>query len=150
MRKTAIITISAEGRDSGKVFVLKEMPATKAEKWAVRAFFALNRAGIEIPEDIVQMGLAGIAMIGFKMLGSVQFEDAEPLLDEIMGCVSIMPDPKRPDVVRPLVDRGTDGDDIEEVPTRFHLRMEVFTLHTGFTFADVRSKLTSAPATVTG
>ena len=34
-RKTANVTISAAGRDQGKVFVLREMPASQAERWAL-------------------------------------------------------------------------------------------------------------------
>ena len=42
-RKTKIVTIAAEGRDYGKSYLLTEMPALKAEKWATRAMMALIR-----------------------------------------------------------------------------------------------------------
>lgn len=147
MRKTQIVAIGPEGgRDAGKSFLLTEMAARPAEKWATRAFLALSRAGIDIPEDIAQQGIAGLAIVGFKMLGGMSFQDAEPLLDEMMACVQFLPNPATLQP-RPLVDNGTEGDDIEEVQTRIRLRAEVFTLHTGFTFADAGSKLTSmAPA----
>lgn len=126
-RKTAQITISTEGRDCGKVFMLRELPASQAEKWAAKAFFALAKAGVEIPDDIASAGLAGIAAVGLKALGGMSFVDAEVLLDEMFTCVSYIPDPSKPQVVRGLIE-----DDIEEVATRLKLRKEVFSLHTGF------------------
>ncbi|MCI0152402.1 hypothetical protein KNO81_42165 [Paraburkholderia sediminicola] len=57
----------------------------------------------------------------------IDFHDAELLLDEMMGCVSIQPNPADPKIVRGLI-----PDDIEEVNTRVLLRREVFRLHTGF------------------
>ena len=69
---------------------------------------------------------------------------AEPLMDEMFRCIQIQPDPRKPEVVRPLIDNGTEGDDIEEVATRLRLRSEVINLHTGFSMSDALSKLTSA------
>jgi hypothetical protein len=126
-RKVIEVTISEEGRDRGKVFVLTEMPAAQAEKWAARAFLALARSEVDIPDEIMEAGLAGVAVLGFKMLGRMQFADAEQLLDEMFTCVAYRPDPKNPTYVRAPM-----GDDIEEVRTRVRLRTEVFTLHTGF------------------
>lgn len=139
-RKVANITITDEGRDKGKVFVLKELPASRAEKWATRAFLALARSGVEIPEGVEKMGLAGIATLSLKALGGVTFSDAEPLLDEMMACVSIMLNPAKPDVVRALIE-----DDIEEIATRITLRKEVARLHVDFsTAADLLKSSTSA------
>ena len=60
-RNTKSLTISAEGRDKGKTFLLTEMSAVRAEKWAARAVLALLKSGVELPEDAAQAGLAGIA-----------------------------------------------------------------------------------------
>lgn len=140
MRKTRVIKIDAEGRDKGKSFLINEMPAVRTEKWATRAFLALARAGIDVPDDIVARGIAGIAMIGLKMLSGVTFADAEPLLDEMIGCVSFLPDDRNPDVVRPLMIEI----DINEPGTIFKLRAEVFALHTGFfSFADLLTWVSS-------
>lgn len=138
-RKTATITISDEGRDRGKTFILREMSAYQAERWAMRALLALARSGFDVPDNFMSLGLAGIAAIGMRALGGMSFEDAEPLLNEMMDCVMIVPDPARPQVSRALVE-----DDIEEVATRLKLRMEVFNLHTSFLQAVARS--TSAAA----
>lgn len=126
-RATATVVISAAGRDHGKIFRLTEMPATQAEKWAMRAFLAMARNGVEIPDDIASAGLAGIAAIGVKAISGMSFADAEPLMDEMFACVAIIPDGSNPAVVRSLI-----ADDIEEVATRLRLRKEVFGLHVDF------------------
>ena len=115
------------GRDAGKLFVLTEMPAVKAEKWAIRAFFALSKSGMDIPDELARTGFAGIAQIGLRALGSMAFTDAEPLLDELLGCVQIARDPTHPSILARPLDM-----DFEEVATLLRLRKEVFELHTGF------------------
>lgn len=127
MRKTETITIEREGRDQGKTFKITEMGAAQAERWAMRAFFALMNTGIEIPEDIADSGMAGVAAMGLSALQKVPYEMAEPLLDEMLECVQIMPDPSKPAVIRALMD-----EDIEEVATRLDLRKAVWDLHTAF------------------
>lgn len=126
MRRTSTYTADV-GRDAGKVFKLTELSADGAERWAMRAFFALMNAGVDIPEDVTSMGLAGIAQVGLKALTNIPFEAAEPLLADMMDCVQIIPDPSRPAVLRSLVDG-----DIEEVLTRINLRREVLFLHLEF------------------
>jgi hypothetical protein len=127
MRKTSTYTETAENRDKGKVFKIEEMSADAAEQWALRAFFAIMNAGIEIPDGIADMGFAGIATAGLKALGAVPYEVAKPLLDEMMDCVQIIPDPAKPNVARALF-----PGDIEEVATRLKLRKAVFDLHIAF------------------
>ena len=138
MRKTLDITIEAEGRDRGKTFRLTEMPASRAERWAARAFMAMAKSGVELPDNIRDAGFAGIAAIGFRALGAISFEEARPLLDEMFECVMFVPDASRPGVVRHLVE-----DDIEEVQTRLSLRRDIFKLHTDFFTAGAKSTSTS-------
>lgn len=113
-------------RDSGKLFLLKEMPASQAEKWATRALLALGKSGLDIPEGA---GMAELAAIGVRYLFGASFRDIEPLMDEMFACIQIYPDPTRQKnpMPRPLIE-----EDIEEVSTRLQLRAELFTLHTGF------------------
>ncbi|MDR0480005.1 MAG: hypothetical protein LBH31_09455 [Burkholderiaceae bacterium] len=125
-RKTVTYTAD-DGRDQGKVFVLTEMPASQAERWALRAFMALAKGGIELPDNVANMGMAGIAMLGVSALSRTPWPEAQPLLDEMFGCVQIRPNPKSPAVVRELVE-----DDIEEIATRLKLRMELLKLHVDF------------------
>jgi hypothetical protein len=125
-RKIAEVIID-KGRDKGKKFVIKEMPASQAEKWAAKAFLALARSNVDIPDNVGDMGMAGIATVGLKALSGVNFDDAEPLMDEMFSCITIMPDPSKPMVQRALIE-----DDIEDVSTRLFLRKEVFNLHIDF------------------
>ena len=127
-RATANYTVTDEGRDQGKVFVLTEMPASKAEAWAMRALLALMAGGVEVPEGFDErMGMAGMAEVGLKAIAGLKWEVAEPLLAEMWSCVQIMPDSSKPHVVRNLIE-----EDIEEITTRIKLRAEVWKLHTGF------------------
>jgi hypothetical protein len=126
-RKIIDVTITAEGRDNGKVFVIEEMPASKAEKWATRVFLSLNVAGVEIPEHLAKAGFAGVAMVGLSALTKISWANAEPLLDEMFTCIKIRPSPEKPEIVRALWEN-----DIEEVATRIKLRDDVFLLHSGF------------------
>ncbi|SEF31348.1 hypothetical protein ABL840_09190 [Variovorax sp. NFACC27] len=129
-RKTAKVTIDAEGRDKGKVFVITEMPAAQSEEWAGRALFAMLNAGVEIPDNLAEAGLAGIAALGIGALTKVHFDAVKPLLDEMFDCVRIQPNPKDATIVRELVE-----DDIEEVATRLTLRKAVWGLHVDFSSA---------------
>lgn len=143
MRKTITVTIDAAGRDQGKVFFIRELPASQAEMWAARAFLALARSGVEVPDGVAESGLAGIATFGFRALAGVRFEDAVDLMAEMFTCVQIIPDPTKPNVIRALIE-----DDIEEVATRLRLRKEVFGLHVDFSLAGALqiSASASAPA----
>lgn len=141
-RRTKEITITAEGRDKGKVFLLTEMPAAKAEKWAMRALLAAAQNGAEVQTAI--SGMAGVAMAGIQaVLGGVAFSAIEPLLDEMMECVRPLPGAgsHNPELAGLTVRRLID-DDTEEIATRIQLRSEVFALHVGFSFADALSTLT--------
>jgi hypothetical protein len=139
-RKELKLTIADAGRDQGKVFVITEMPARRGHQWATRVLFGVMNAGLDIPENILEAGFAGIAAIGVKALGKLPASVAEPLLDELLGCVQAMPDPARPNVVRGLID-----DDTEEILTIFKLQKEVLALHVDF-FTAAGSRI-SGPAT---
>ncbi len=123
-RKQITLTIGAEGRDKGKVFILTELSAYEAEEWAGRALFSLMNAGVEIPDNIAEAGLAGVAAMGMKAIAKLPFESAKPLLDKMMDCVQIQPSPN---VTRELM-----SGDVEEVATLFTLRKKVLGLHLDF------------------
>lgn len=126
-RATANYTVTDEGRDQGKVFVLTEMPASKAESWAMRALLALMSGGVEVPDGVENMSMATMAEVGIRALSGLTWDVAEPLLAEMFECVQMMPDPSKPHIIRALIEQ-----DIEEVATRLKLRAEVWKLHTGF------------------
>lgn len=140
-RKVQTIRIPATppSRDAGKTFLITEMGAAQAEKWATRALMAVAQSGLDIPPDVLRMGMGALVAVGFRGILTMGFDDAEPLLDEMMSCVQIMPDPKNPSLVRPV-----DEEDVEEVTTRLTLRSQVWELHTGFSPAAFLSKLGKA------
>jgi hypothetical protein len=140
-RKEMTMVVEAAGRDHDKAFFIREMPAYQAEMWALRALLALAKSGVDVPENIVSAGMAGVFALGLKAFAGLSFTDAAPLLDEMMACVQIIPDPGRPTIKRGLVE-----DDIEEVATRVKLRAQVFELHTGFSLAAGPSKSTPSAA----
>lgn len=138
-RKKKTITITAAGRDKGKSFLITELSAADSEEWGGRALFALMNAGIEIPDNIAQAGLAGLASIGLKALQSLSFEQAKPLFDKMMECVQV-------DLGR-AGSRNLTDDDIEEVTTRLQLRREIVALHLDFLPAAGQSTSESSPGT---
>ncbi|OYV47980.1 MAG: hypothetical protein B7X10_03770 [Burkholderiales bacterium 21-58-4] len=122
--KTKTVTITSEGRDLGKNFKLTEMPVAKGEKWAARALLALAKAGVEVPEDAD--GMAGLAGFGLSSIDKLDWNDIEPLLDEMLGCIKYVPSAG---VERALM---LEAGDIEEITTLFTLRKEILALHFDF------------------
>lgn len=126
-RKELIYTEQGKGRDFGKTFFIREMSATQAEWWAIRAGMAMARSGVAMPDNFADMGIAAMAGTGLKMVSQIPPDEAKPLLDELMECVQFVPDASNQNIKRKLID-----DDIEEIATRLKLRMEVFKLHVDF------------------
>lgn len=131
-RKIKTVIIDAEGRDKHKAFQLTEFPASQAEEWAMRAMLAIAKGGVDVPADVLDSGMAGLAVMMVQGLPRLSWEDAGPLLGEMFRCIVIIPDPSKPTVTRHLVE-----DDIEEVRTRLALRKEVLELHLDFSGAAV-------------
>ncbi len=144
-RKELKFKVTDEGRDKDKVFLITEMAARPGHQWASRMLFAIMNAGIDIPENVVDAGFAGIAAIGIKAIGNVPYERAEPLLAELFTCVSIIPDPSKPNVMRSLID-----DDTEEISTLFRLQKEVLALHVQPFMTGVKSTTGLTPGSKTG
>ncbi|OZI39035.1 hypothetical protein CEG14_05730 [Bordetella genomosp. 1] len=138
-RKQKAITITEAGRDKGKVFLITELPAAESEEWAGRALFALMNAGVEVPDNIAEAGLAGMAAIGLQALKNLSFDQARPLFDKMMECVEL-------DLGRAGTRKLLD-DDIEEVSTRLKLRREIMALHLDFSGAAGQSTSASSPGT---
>ena len=88
-RKTRSYTVTDEGRDKGKIFILTEMPALRAEAWAARALLALIAGNVQIPQGFERTGFAGLAQLGIRSLSGLKWEAAEPLLSEMLTCVQI-------------------------------------------------------------
>jgi len=136
-RKVTQITISSDDRDNGKIFEITEMAAEQAEAWAARALGALGRSNNEIPPDVLDRGMAGIVMVGIKAFGSIPWAELKPLLDEMFGCVALIP-PGSPQM---RIKDPVMSSQIEEVSTRLRLRDAVLELHLGFSVAGEIAKL---------
>jgi hypothetical protein len=88
-------------------------------------------------------GFASIALAGLQALNKLKFEEAEPLLDEMLSCVQFIPDPSKIDQFtgKPLARPVDWENDVEEVATIVQLRSEVVEVHTGFSVAAFLSRL---------
>ncbi|OBU13012.1 hypothetical protein [Morganella psychrotolerans] len=119
-----IITIE-KGRDAGKMFVVTEMPVTKADNWAMRAMFALANAGIDIGEVSPAMGMMGIGQVAIKALANIRADVGIPLLNELLDCAQIIPSGGNA--------RQIEMDsDIQDITTLLLLRKEALVIHIGF------------------
>lgn len=130
-RKSEYYTVTKDNRDKGKKFLITEMSALRAERWATRALLALTKSGQDI-NPTAGGGMAAIAVAALQGLQHLQFDDADPLMMELMDCVQFVPDPKHPETTRALVQLDSDGDDIEEIETRIILKQRILNLHTDF------------------
>lgn len=144
-RRTKDIVIDG-GRDDKKVFRITEMSADAAEWWAFRVLQALAANGIDI-DDLTsgikegiavskaqdgakvdlseyQAPLAKVMRGGLNAISKIPPEQAKPILDEMMGCASLV-----------LADKSTRDlfpGDIEDIQTRFKLRLAFAEVHFGF------------------
>lgn len=153
-RHTTIWTVTSEGRDKGKAFLITEMLSSKGEKWAYRALLALINSNVEIPKGFESTGMAGLAQVGMQGLAGLPWHIAEPLLKELMGCVQIIPDFPKYQMARDLEDGdgepGSGDLDIEEVQTRAQLRWEILKLHLDFSSAAMQSLIERVRAVAAG
>ena len=127
MPRKSTTFIATYGRDKDKQFLLTEKSAFAAEKWAMRVTMAAMAAGVEIPDKSELHGAGGLIAIALNLLARIKWETAEPLLNEMMECVEVLPDPTKAHVKRQLFDS-----DIEEVQTLVMIRKEIIDLHTDF------------------
>lgn len=119
-----VITIE-KGRDAGKMFVVTEMPVTKADNWAMRAMFALANAGIDIGEVSPAMGMMGIGQVAIKALANIRADVGIPLLNELLDCAQFVPSGG--------VARQIEMDsDVQDITTLLLLRKEALVIHIGF------------------
>jgi hypothetical protein len=125
-RKETIVTL--QDRDQELTFKIREMPATKLESWIIRALLLIAGSGGQAPggSDIRAAG-AFLAEKGLAALGGIDFEKARPLLDELLGCCSILIDKLEKRLTPEIVD-----DHIQDVACLFKLRVEAVKLNLGF------------------
>lgn len=149
-RKEMIYEVpAAEGnRDAGKRFLIVEMPATQAEKWAMRAILALMRGNADIGDVKPGEGMAGLASAGLDKLASLDWETVQPLYDELLMCCYALPKPNSNQVRVQLTPVQADTQ-VEEMTTLMRLRAEALGLHVGFSLGDALSTLIGQSAAET-
>ena len=126
MRKEKIVTL--QDREQKLTFRIREMTATRLESWMIRALLLLASSGGAAPggTDLKSAG-AFLAEHGLSALGSVDYDKAQPLLDELLGCCSRVVENVEERCAPETVDSY-----ILDVQTLLKLRMEAIKLNLGF------------------
>lgn len=141
-RHEADVVISADNRDHGKVYHIREMSPIDSEAWFARALKLLGSAGTDIPADIFDQGAMGFAAIGIGAalagLARAPWPDTKQLMDEMLGCVVslTMPIPGRAEQTPPIAMLSQIIAQTEEVSTLMQIREAVLSLHVGFSVRD--------------
>lgn len=122
------IVIDIQDREQLLTFKVREMPASRLESWLTRAILLLAGSGAQLPSggDISAAG-EFVMKNGLAALGNVDFEKAEPLLDELLGCCSRVVERVEERCTPQSVDAY-----ILDVTTLLKLRMEALKLNLGF------------------
>lgn len=153
MRRKATIAIPLEegNRDGGKQFLLTELPADQAERWALRMLLAIAHAGGTLPDGALNGGMAGVAAtvqgslaVALRAMAGLRFEDTEPLLAIMFSCVQFQPVLESGELLPPQPIVVGANSQIEEVSTRMRLRWEVLQLHLNFSLSEYLSSTASA------
>ncbi len=137
-RLVSTYTESAAGRDHGKKFVVTEMDPRSGHRWASRLLFAILNSGGDVSPEILNAGLAGVARMGIAAALKIPHEVAEPLMEELLDCVQVLPENNVPRLVM--------NGDIEEVLTLFRLQVAAWNLHIEPFMRGVKSISESATA----
>ena len=122
------ITIDIRDGEQTLTFKIKQMPATRLERWILRALLLAAGSGVQVPDntDIKAAG-AFLAEKGLAALGNIDFERAAPLYDELLACCSRLVGKVEERCTPETVDAY-----VSEVATLFKLRMEAAKLNLGF------------------
>jgi len=121
MRKEIEITIE-EGRDAGKTFKVTEMSAVQMDRWAMKALCLFGKGGTSVI-DVLKMSITDLLDSFFKL----DYEKAEPLLNELLACASFKKDGVYVNMSGSLVDSV-----VEDSSTLSRLRYEALKLCFGF------------------
>lgn len=134
MRKEKVVTIVDRGKE--KTFKIIEMPATQAERWLIRAGLLLAGTGLIEKAAILNDAGEAVSQIGkllatqglLSSLATIDYEQAAPLLDELMGCCALVVTGQFDQKLTPDVIDGI----VEDVKTLFLLQKEAAALNFDF------------------
>lgn len=137
---TKDVTIE-DGADSGKTFIVKQMPLLRGDRWANRVALALCKSGVDISGLTTQdesgkvvfrglLDMAGVINVALKALGGVDDVTAQSLLDEVLQDVRLR------------LDNGTERtlvieSDVTSIATLWKLRIESIKVNLDFLTAGV-------------
>lgn len=114
-RKIETVTIdNPASRDAGKVFIITEMPALDGAELANELNGMAGRAeALQIPDDVVLMGCAGLATLGMPLLAASGRDMYVKVRDELLKNVEISIIHEGKEIRRPVNVKL----DVEEVDT---------------------------------
>ncbi len=132
MRREQEIILQDRGKEI--VFRIKEMSALQLEKWLMRALLALCKSRHVNKEENSNNTNKSKVLIDalfdgrfLEVFCNADFEEIEPLLDELLTCVQ-----RRVDNGYMQVNSSTIESYVEDVRTLFELRMEVLKFNLDF------------------
>ncbi len=133
MRKEITVTLNDRGNEL--TFRIREMPATKVERWIIKLAGALSATGVfsaDVADGVdAQKAIADFLLKGgLSKLGAVTKdydEVIQPLIDELYTCV----EQKVGNAYFALTPDVIDAK-IEDVRTLFNLQKEIVKLHLDF------------------
>ena len=133
MRKEITVTLNDRGNEL--TFRIREMPATKVERWIIKLAGALSATGVfsaDVADGVdAQKAIADFLLKGgLSKLGAVTKdydEVIQPLIDELYTCV----EQKGGNAYFALTPDVIDAK-IEDVRTLFNLQKEIVKLHLDF------------------
>lgn len=138
------ITVTLQDGERNLTFRIRQMSAWKLERWIFRAVIQIARASGESVSDLsiedAQTALKKLAKGRdadsgaqkiVNIIGGLDYEEAEPLLDELLGCCKLIPDPSNPLMTMDMTEQTAEGQ-IESPLTLIRLRVEAAKLNLSF------------------
>lgn len=158
MRKEKYITLIDDGEE--RLFKIKQMSAIKQERWTNRLIVLLagRVPGMKLPYKFDLLTLQNkvktimdnndessddftkLAKAVLQLLGSLKYEDMEPLYDELLSCCEYIPNPDNKNYGIVMTPKYAEGI-ISDFRTLYKLRFEAVKLCFGF-FGDGESSPT--------
>lgn len=135
MRKEVLFNITDDGRQL--TFKVKQMPATKGERWVNRVVALLaNSATGQISDfefSSLKAKFSGPDKLQeiFKVIGQLDYDKVEPLYDELLNCCEHVPDPANTSFSVPCTAANIDTI-IGEFKNLYRLRWEALKVNFDF------------------
>lgn len=131
MVKQVTVVCPHDGADKGKRFVITRMSAVAADRWGRHCMQAAASSGADIAGVAQGGGIAAVAAAGIGIFAAMDPDRMDALIDQLLQCVQMQPDPANPGVLLAW-DVVSAGGQIEEIPTVGWLQKEAFALHVDF------------------